>query len=141
MTVWRCLAKLPAHNGFRRETAAQCPPYVRPTASKWLWRALLTALSIRPDSTTRPDAVDRPRSVVDGGRGAVILIAMISSVMGLLAGLLGGFALVKRAERWCPGCGALVSVEHCTHRATGRQAVAAGSVGATPTGGGTGRAR
>jgi hypothetical protein len=29
------------------------------------------------------------------------------------AGLVSGFVLVRRSEKWCPGCGVAITVEHC----------------------------
>lgn len=44
--------------------------------------------------------------------GLVVVGALCA---GLLAGFLAGFGLVRRAQQWCPGCGAAITIAHCPH--------------------------
>ena len=39
----------------------------------------------------------------------------IGSCVGLLVGVLGGFALAKKAGQWCPACGVTLTPAHCPH--------------------------
>jgi NADH pyrophosphatase NudC (nudix superfamily) len=40
---------------------------------------------------------------------------VVVTVLALLAGFAAGFAVFKRSERWCPGCGSLMTETHCSH--------------------------
>ncbi len=49
-------------------------------------------------------------------------LAGIAVCTALLVGFAAGFALFRRAQRWCPGCGATISPAHCPHAGTSREA-------------------
>ncbi|WP_434742451.1 hypothetical protein [Micromonospora sp. SH-82] len=40
-------------------------------------------------------------------------LAGIMTGAALLVGFAAGFALFKRSQRWCPGCGSMISLTHC----------------------------
>jgi hypothetical protein len=39
----------------------------------------------------------------------------VAILVTLLIGLISGMSLIKRSERWCPGCGSLLTLDHCPH--------------------------
>jgi hypothetical protein len=48
-------------------------------------------------------------------------LAGIAVCTALLVGFAAGFALFRRAQRWCPGCGATISAAHCPHAEASRE--------------------
>jgi hypothetical protein len=53
----------------------------------------------------------------------VVLVAGIAACVGLFAGFLAGFGLVRRTQQWCPGCGAPVTPAHCPRPITAGQTI------------------
>lgn len=46
------------------------------------------------------------------------LVAVIAVLAALLVGFAAGFVVFKRSQRWCLGCGSLITRAHCPHQHT-----------------------
>ena len=51
---------------------------------------------------------------VDVGGARMGYVAAV--ILALAAGFAAGLALLKRSDRWCPGCGCPITLAHCPAR-------------------------
>lgn len=60
-----------------------------------------------------------PRAAIGTKRAGGDDVGYLAAVMvALVLGFGVGLAVFKRSERWCPGCGSLLTELHCPHRGT-----------------------